>query len=82
VVDPNTTEQFQDNPFAICNAMAKEFNWSKEKTERCILDLKKKSGSKEFQEACGSFMDTLNSNLGFTEDERKCFACGELHPEE
>jgi hypothetical protein len=35
----------QQNPWAICNAKAKEHNWDKAKTERCVKRVKQRIGS-------------------------------------
>lgn len=64
----------EGNPFAICRAQAKKLDWSKEKTERCILELKRKMGVESNEEGVLGFMKFFESN-----EPPKCRVCNEHH---
>ena len=67
-------EMQEGNPFAICRAQAKKLGWSKKKTERCILELKKKMGVESNEEGIRSFMKFFESN-----EESVCPICNGRH---
>ncbi len=49
------------NPFAICRAQGKRLDWSKEKIERCILELKQKMGLKNDEDIVAAFVRFVES---------------------